>query len=100
MSNDVLLEYVKLIIEKKTRQVKLIDGSITEWGSGDHISELERQVQDIQHRKLHSPRGSSTRADYTRAEARIKSELASAKRTADRKNLQEKQKKNLPLEGD
>lgn len=91
MKQDVLVEYVRLLVEKKIKEVQLTDGTVLEWGSDEHISVLEKQLAEIQHKKNQHPRGSASRADYRRVEARLRAELKSAKNASEKKRLQEKQ---------
>lgn len=91
MKNEVLVEFVKLLVEKKLKEFQLSDGTVLEWGSNEHIAALESQLSEIQHRKTKHPRGSSARADYRRVESRLRSELKSAKKAAENRRLQEKQ---------
>jgi hypothetical protein len=91
MKNEVLVEFVKLLVEKKLKEFQLSDGTVLEWGSNEHITALESQLSEIQHRKSKHPRGSSARADYRRVESRLRSELKSAKKAAENRRLQEKQ---------
>ena len=88
--SSILTEYVQLFLEGKIRETQLADGSMVEWGSKQHLDELQRQITDIRHRRQKSPRGSAARADYKRAEGRLQAELKSAQRHAERR-LQEKQ---------
>jgi hypothetical protein len=92
MSQKSLLEYVQLFVEQKLRETQLADGTTVEWGSDKHLTELERQIAEIQHKRQKSSRGSSARADYKRVETRLRAELKSAKRHAERR-LQEKEEK-------
>jgi hypothetical protein len=91
MKNSTLVEFVKLLVEKKLREFQLSDGTVLEWGSDEHVAALESQLAEIQHRKSKHPRGSSARADYRRVESRLRSELNSAKKSAEKRRLQEKQ---------
>lgn len=85
-----LLEYISLFVETRLRETQLADGTTVEWGSKQHLDELQRQITDIRHRRQKAPRGSAARADYKRAEGRLQAELKSAQRHAERR-LQEKQ---------
>lgn len=90
MSKSDIVEFVQLVVEGRLRETQLTDGTTVEWGSERHLAELERQLAEIQHKVQSSPRGSSRRADFKRAGSRIREELKSARRHAERRQLQEK----------
>ena len=81
----MLEEYIKLIVESKIKETSLSDGRNVAWGAPEHLMELEKHIAEIQHRKSRHPRGSAVRADYAKVEARLRAELKSARKHADRK---------------
>jgi hypothetical protein len=81
-SNGMLEEYIKLIVESKVREAHLTGGRTVAWGAPDHLTDLEKQIAEIQQRKSRHPRGSAARADYSKVEARLRAELKSAQRHA------------------
>lgn len=78
-----LKEYISLVLEAKIREADVTDGK-AEWGSPDHISDLEMRIVDLSRWRDKQRRGSEARANYSRLVSRLKAELASAKRHASR----------------
>jgi hypothetical protein len=76
-----LEEYVSLVVEKRVREADISDGSRARHGSGKHIKDLERRIKELMHFRDKHKRGSEKRSEYSRLIGRLKSELASAKRS-------------------
>jgi hypothetical protein len=89
---DLLAEFINLFFERKVREAQLSGGRTTEWGSDEHISDLENRWHEMCSWRDWQPKGSETRANYARVAHKLKSEMKSAKKHAERKKLQEKQK--------
>ena len=90
LTEETLVEYVKLVVEKKMREAQLSGGRTGEWGSEEHITDLESRWYDMCSWRDRQPRGSESRANYSRLANRLKRELASAKKTSQQRTLQEK----------
>jgi len=78
-----LKEFINLTIESRVREADVTDGKV-EWGSAEHISDLEMRINDLVRWRDKQRRGSEARANYSRLVSRLKAELASAKRRASR----------------
>jgi len=88
-----LQQFIDLILkESKSIKNAYISGDrITEWGSEEHVIDLEEQIAEISRRKLREPRGSIRRYEWSRVESRLKTELKSARKKL--KILKEKDQK-------
>jgi len=93
MITPALYEFIKLTIlnESRAKQAYLSGGRISEWGSDDHIKDLEEQIEEISRRKSRESKGSARRAEWAKVESRLRAELKSAKRKAQVKALNEKE---------
>ncbi len=78
---DLLEAYVKLVVEKRVREADISDGSRVKHGSHKHIKDLEARIKSLMHFRDQHKRGSEKRSEYSRLIGRLKSELASAKRS-------------------
>lgn len=76
-----LRKYIGLLIETRIREADTTDGKAP-WGSQDHIDDLEMRIVDLARWRDKQRRGSEARANYSRLITKLKSELASAKRYA------------------
>lgn len=77
-----LKTYIKLLIETKFKEAHLSGGRTATWGSQEHITDLEKQIEEISRRKLRERIGSAKRSEWAKVESRLKAELRSAKRSA------------------
>jgi hypothetical protein len=84
----VLLEYIRLIVEKKIREADISEGEKAEWGSKKHIEDLEKRLKDAEYWRDKQRKGSEKRAHYREVVNDIKRQLTSAR------NALEKKKKN------
>lgn len=66
------------------READISDGSRVAYGSDEHTNDLERRLSEMEGWRDKQRKGSSSRADYARVVHRIKQELRSARRAADR----------------
>lgn len=73
-------EYVRLMVEAKLREVDVTDGK-AEWGSDDHIQDLQSRIDDLIKWRDRQRKGTEARANYSRLVSRLRSELKSAQRT-------------------
>jgi hypothetical protein len=80
-----LVEFVKLVLEEKMREADLGDDTKVPWGDEKHIRELEGRIADLTRWRDRQRRGTEARANYARLINRLKAELRSAKRAADRR---------------
>jgi len=88
---NVLVEFIQLFFERKVREAHLTGGKTAEWGSDEHITDLEGRWMDMCSWRDRHAKGSEARANYSRLANRLKTELKSAKKHAEKKRLQEKQ---------
>lgn len=91
MENEGLIKkLVKLLVERQVRQAHLSRDRTSEWGSDDHVTDLEDRIKDAMYWRDKYPRGSEKRSHYRNLINHLKSELQSAKK---KKQLNEKQRK-------
>ena len=81
----VLRECIDLIVEVKVREADVSDGTKVPHGSRKHVKDLESRIESLSAWRDKEKRGSERRANYTRIIQRLKGELASAKRAADKR---------------
>jgi hypothetical protein len=74
-----------VISERKIREADVSDGSKVKWGHNRHISDLKRRIGELTTWRDKHPRGSETRAMYSRLVQKLKQELGSAQRAAENK---------------
>jgi len=84
-----LSEFVQLVLEQKQKGVYLTGGRLSEWGSDDHISDLESRISEMTYWRDKQKRGSENRANYSRVVQKLKNELKSAKIYAEKRKLNE-----------
>lgn len=84
-----LSEFVQLVLENKRRSADLTGGRISEWGSDEHISDLENRISEMCYWRDKQKKGTETRANYSRVVQKLKMELKSAKIYAERRRLNE-----------
>lgn len=80
MKIDDLKTYIKLIIEREVKQVYLSGNKTSEWGSDDHIIDLEGRLLDAAYWRDKQPKGSEKRGHYRNIYNFLKRELQSAKK--------------------
>ena len=92
MITSFLYEFIKLTIlnESRLREAEISGDRKVPWGSEDHINDLENRCSDVEYWRDKYPRGSAKRDHYGNVLKHLKNELKSAKKTAERKQLQEK----------
>jgi hypothetical protein len=87
-----LKEYIRLILsEARIKEADISGDRRVPWGCSDHIEDLERRVSDAEYWRGKHPRGSVKRYHWGTVLKHLKEELKSAKKTADQKQLQEKE---------
>lgn len=86
---DVLREFIGSVLSegrvKQLGEVDLADGRRVEFGSDDHISDLTERIADMTRYRNHHGRGSAARENYSRTIGRLKTELAKARRVAEKR---------------
>ena len=87
---DVLREYLGLIIERMTREADIDDGTRVPHGSRKHVKDLERRIANMTNWRDRQKRGTESRANYARLINRLKAELASARHAAEKKKAKRK----------
>lgn len=91
MQNLVIKEYINLVLsEAKIREADITGDRKVPWGCQDHIDDLEKRASDTEYWRNKHPRGSIKRHHLGSVLKNIKEELKSAKKTAEQKQLQEK----------
>jgi hypothetical protein len=81
--------YVRLIIERKMKQALLSGDRTSEWGSDDHVADLEARCSDAAYWRDKYPQGSEKRGHYRNVYNHLRKELQSAKK---KNQINEKQK--------
>ena len=74
--------YSKKLTEQ---EVVLASGETASWGSQQHIDDLKATLQSLTLQRSRSQRRSAARTDYTRAIARLRSQLRAAERYFEKK---------------
>lgn len=91
MHVGVIKEYIRLILsEGKLREAEISGDRKVPWGCQDHIDDLENRVLDAEYWRNKHPRGSVKRYHWGTVLRQLKEELKSAKRTAQQRQLHEK----------
>lgn len=80
---SILSEFIGLVVERKIREADVTDGRVP-FGSKAHIADLERRINDLVPWRDRQRKGSEARANYKRLIARLRDELKSAKRAAEK----------------
>ena len=80
----LLAQYINLVVERKMREVDVSDGSRVPHGSLKHIKDLENRISSLTMWRDRQKRGSEARANYSRLIGRLKAELSSARREAEK----------------
>jgi len=93
MTTPVLQELIKLIIleESRIREAQISGDRKVPWGSKEHLSDLEERCVNAEYWRNKHPRGSAKRDHYGTILKHLKNELKSARKTAQQKQLHEKE---------
>jgi hypothetical protein len=91
MAHEALKKLVKLVVEARLREVDVTDGTAPH-GSEKHISDLQTRIEDLTKWRDRQRRGTEARANYSRLIARLRVELKSAIRFAERSTNQKDEK--------
>jgi len=93
MYTPALRELIKLIVlqESRIREAEITGDRKVPWGSEDHISDLQTRCSNAEYWRNKYPRGSVKRYHWGSVLRQLKEELKSAKRSADQKQLHEKE---------
>lgn len=78
-----LKEYVRLVLEGRPPTYRLRSGEV-DWGSQEHIMDLETRIKDLAMWRDASPKGSDKRANYQRLIVQLRNELRAARRSAEK----------------
>lgn len=74
------------IAEARVREADVTGGKVP-FGSDKHIADLEKRIRELVPWRDRQRKGSETRANYSRIINKLKGELASAKRQAEKAKL-------------
>jgi hypothetical protein len=91
MTHEALKKLVKLVVEARLREVDVTDGTAPH-GSEKHISDLQTRIEGLTKWRDRQRRGTEARANYSRLIARLRVELKSAIRFAERSTNQKEEK--------
>ena len=83
-SKQTLDEFIELVVERKMREADVSDGSRVPHGSSKHVKDLESRISSLVQWRDKQRRGSEARANYSRLISRLKGELSSARRAAEK----------------
>ena len=86
---SLIKNYIKLLVERQVRQVSLSKDRTADWGSTDHIDDLQTRIGDAEYWRDKCARGTEKRSHYKHLVNHLKRELQSAKK---RQQINEKQK--------
>lgn len=87
----LLSEFVEMIVERSLRKAQLSRDRDADWGSEEHVADLEDRLKDAQYWRDKYPRGSEKRGHYRNVCSHLKRELQSARRR-NQQTLNEKDK--------
>ena len=91
MQTRALKEYIELVLsEGKLREAEISGDRKVPWGCQDHINDLEQRVTATEYWRNKHPRGSVKRYHWGTVLRQLKEELKSAKKTAQQRQLHEK----------
>jgi hypothetical protein len=79
MTRSILKEFVELVVEGGLKEADITDGK-TEWGSDEHIVDLNNRIEDLIKWRDRQRKGTEARANYARLITRLRAELKSAQR--------------------
>lgn len=71
----------ELVEEARIREADVFEGGEgrkVEWGSEEHIKDLQRQIKELEFWRDRSARGSDKRANFQRVLSRLRADLKSA----------------------
>lgn len=91
--SHLLREFVELIVERAVRRAQLSNDREVDWGSDDHLSDLEERLRAAEYWRDKYPRGTEKRGHYRNVCSHLKRELQSARRK-NQTALNEKQRKS------
>ena len=78
-----LKQYIQLVLESRLREADVTDGK-AEWGSDKHIVDLQNRIEDLIKWRDRQRKGTEARANYARLITRLRAELKSAMRQANK----------------
>jgi len=80
MGSRILKTLIKLMVERKIREVQISSGESVPHGDSKHIRDLEIRIAELTKWRDRQHKGSEARANYARLIQRLRSELKSARR--------------------
>jgi len=83
-----LRSLVRTILEARIRETDITDGTRVQFGSPEHVTDLEMRIADLERWRDRQRRGSEARANYARLISALRRELRSAYRVNEPKSLQ------------
>ena len=83
MTSLILRKLIKSLVleEGRLREAEISGDRTVQWGSNDHIDDLEKRCIDTAYWRNKYPRGSAKRSHYQTVLSHIKNELKSAHKT-------------------
>lgn len=84
MSDYTLKQFISLVVERKIRETDITGGKRVPHGSTEHIADLEHRIADMTSWRDRSKKGTEDRANYARIVRKLKAQLASARRAAEK----------------
>lgn len=79
---NLLSNYIKFFLQEiKIREADLSGNLKAEWGSQEHIDDLNARIEDLTAWRDKQRKGSDSRANYARLINQLRAELRSAQRT-------------------
>lgn len=83
-NDSTLRSFIGLVVERKMREADHSSGEKVPFGSSKHVRDLVKRIKDLTAWKAKHKKGSEKRAHYSRLIQTLKSELASARRAAEK----------------
>lgn len=84
VQEDLLRSYLSVLLETRLREADVSDGSKVPVGSKKHIEDLGHRIADLVRWRDKEKKGSESRANYTRLINKLRSQLKSAERIAEK----------------
>jgi hypothetical protein len=89
MGDKLLKAFIEeLVQEARVKEAEISGGKVVPWGDERHIVDLEARIAELSRWRDRQKKGSEHRALYARLISRLRAELASARKTATKKQEQ------------
>lgn len=95
LQEGLLRVYITALLESKLREADVSDGTRVPAGSDKHIDDLKSRISDLVRWRDKEKKGTENRANYSRLINKLKSQLRSAERIAEKRKQQEKDESAL-----